>query len=145
MAGLGFAPFKKDALEVDTSAHVVYKTLLTKAARDGLLRDLQNIDADASNAEQYAEARKVAEAMKGKFLNYADEMEIDMCLATLEAIVDRGKKGSKPFEIIAVLEKVLERANEFASAGGRRRRSRRFKPSRRTRRQRRTRNYRRNL
>lgn len=109
------------SLRIDTSAKPIHKTALTSMQVANLKRDVDMIDPDDSVRDQYEQIQKIVNQMVGKFENEYDMMEISMLQTTLDAILNRGKRGSKPYELLNVITKVLDR---ITVTGGRRRKTR---------------------
>lgn len=108
----------KLSLTINTSAQPVHKTTLTAKQVADLKRQIDDIDPDDDKQTQYEQIRIIVSQMNGKFENEYDQMEIAMLHTTLEAILNRGKRGSKPYELINVISKVLNRVTN--TQGGRR-------------------------
>ena len=108
-------------LKIDTSAKPVHKTSLTSAQIANLKHEVEMVDPDDGMKEQYEQINTIVSQMVGKFENEYDSMEISMVQTTLDAILNRGKRGSKPYELLNVISKVLDRVTV---TGGRRRKTR---------------------
>jgi|LauGreDrversion4_2_1035121.scaffolds.fasta_scaffold14734_3 hypothetical protein len=108
-------------LRIDTSAKPVHKTSLTSAQIANLKHEVEMVDPDDGMKEQYEQINTIVSQMVGKFENEYDSMEISMVQTTLDAILNRGKRGSKPYELLNVISKVLDRVTV---TGGRRRKTR---------------------
>lgn len=106
------------SLRIDTSLKPVHKTSLTSTELSSLKGQVAGIDPDDSNDVQYSQINDIVKQMAGKFENEYDAMEIAMLQTTLDAIINRKKRGSKPYELINVITKVLERVTN--TSGGRR-------------------------
>jgi hypothetical protein len=111
-------------LEIDTSLKPVYKTSLTSAQISNLKHQVDMVDPDDDMKVQYEDINKIVTQMVGKFENEYDNMEISMLQTTLDAILNRGKRGSKPYELLNVIMKVLDRVTV---TGGRKRKTRKRK------------------
>lgn len=109
-------------LTIDTTAKPIHKTTLTAAQIKQLLQQIHAIDPDDDAHTQYTQIHDIVAQMDGKFENMYDVMEIDMLKLTLDAVLNRKKRGSKPHELVNVVVKVLERVS--ATSGGSRRRPR---------------------
>lgn len=120
-------------LRIDTTTKPIYKTSLSRSQIDTLKSQVADIDPDDNNQTQYEQIRNVVNQMTGKFENEYDQMEIAMLKTTLEAILDRGKRGSKPYELINVITKILDRITN-TSSGGSSSGKRKYKKTRKTRR-----------
>ena len=108
-------------LKIDTSVKPVHKTSLTSAQIANLKHEVDMVDPDDGMKEQYEQINTIVSQMVGKFENEYDSMEISMVQTTLDAILNRGKRGSKPYELLNVITKVLDRVTV---TGGRRRKTR---------------------
>jgi len=106
-------------LTIDTTAKPIHKTALTAAQIKQLLQQIHAVDPDDDAQTQYTHIQDVVAQMDGQFENMYDAMEIDMLKMTLDAVLNRKKRGSKPHELINVVTKILERVS--ATSGGRRR------------------------
>lgn len=104
-------------LTIDTTAKPIHKTALTAAQIKQLLQQIHAVDPDDDAHTQYTQIQDIVAQMDGKFENMYDVMEIDMLKLTLDAVLNRKKRGSKPHELISVVIKVLERVS---ATGGRR-------------------------
>jgi hypothetical protein len=111
-------------LKIDTALKPVHKTSLTRVQISDLKHKVEMIDPDDDMKVQYEEISSIVSQMVGKFENEYDSMEISMLQTTLDAILNRGKRGSKPYELINVITKVLDRVTV---TGGRRRKTRKRK------------------
>lgn len=105
------------SLKVDTSMKPVHKTALTRVQIADLKHQVEMVDPDDDLKTQYEQIQPIVAQMVGKFENEYDKMEISMLQTTLDAILNRGKRGSKPYELINVITKVLDRVSV---TGGRR-------------------------
>lgn len=121
-------------LTIDTSAKPVFKTSLSMPQLEALRAQVDLIDPDDSQIEQYQQVNEIVNKMKGKFENDYDQMEISQVIGVLDGVL-KGKRGSKPYELINVISKVLGRVTDVSTSGGRRRTRRK----RRTQRQRKVR------
>ena len=106
-------------LKIDTSIKPVHKTSLTSIQIAKLKHDVEMVDLEDDMKEQYEQINTIVSQMVDKFENEYDKMEISMLQTTLDAILNRGKRGSKPYELLNVITKVLDRVSV---TGGRRRR-----------------------
>jgi hypothetical protein len=116
--------FKKPS--VDPSIAPVHKTSLSRTELNKIESDLENIDMGDSFENQYRELDRITRQLVGKFENDHDDTEIKMIQTTLDAILNMKKRGSKPYEIINVLLKVLKRVTDV-SGGRRKKRTKRRK------------------
>lgn len=112
------------SLRIDTSAKPVHKTTLTRVQIAELKHQVEMVDPDDDLKTQYEQIQPIVSQMVGKFENEYDKMEISMLQTTLDAILNRGKRGSKPYELINVITKVLDR---ISVTGGRKRKTRKRK------------------
>ena len=106
-------------LKIDTAIKPVHKTSLTSTQIAKLKHDVEMVDPEDDMKEQYEQINIIVSQMVDKFENEYDKMEISMLQTTLDAILNRGKRGSKPYELLNVITKVLDRVSV---TGGRRRR-----------------------
>ena len=106
-------------LKIDTAIKPVHKTSLTSTQISKLKHDVEMVDPEDDMKEQYEQINTIVSQMVDKFENEYDKMEISMLQTTLDAILNRGKRGSKPYELLNVITKVLDRVSV---TGGRRRR-----------------------
>jgi hypothetical protein len=109
------------SLKIDTALKPIHKTSLTSAQIANLKHEVEMVDPDDGMKEQYEQINTIVSQMIGKFENEYDSMEISMLQTTLDAILNRGKRGSKPYELINVITKVLDRVTV---TGGQRRKTR---------------------
>lgn len=117
-------------LRIDTTTKPIYKTSLSRSQIDSLKTQVADIDPDDNNQIQYEQIRSIVNQMTDKFENEYDQMEIAMLKTTLEAILDRNKRGSKPYELINVITKILDRVTNTSGGGSKRK----YKKTRKTRR-----------
>lgn len=123
------------SLKINTSSKPVHRTSLTTAQIASLKLQIDDINSDDNNTTQYQQIRDIVSQMDTHFENEYDQMEIAMLKTTLDAILNRGKRGSKPYELINVITKILDRVTN-TSGGSRKRKTRRDSKRKSTRRHR---------
>lgn len=86
-----------------------HTTHLTSTKVNSLQKRLSNIDLNSSKEEQYTKIKDILSNInEDDFINEYDQKEISILKYNIEKVLN-GKRGSKPYEFINVLEKVLER------------------------------------
>ena len=94
-----------------------HTTKLTKSQINSFKSNLQNINLNSSHKEQYEQLNKILQKIEEEdFHNEYDQKEVSILKHTIKKMLE-GKKGSKPYEFINVLEKVLDRLKNVKNGG----------------------------
>ena len=120
-------------LSINTSAEVNYSSKLTKekiTELKGLLEEASGEYYEGDKEKSYEIIGNIVDELdESMFNNYSDQMEISSLKGTIDA-KRRGKRVSKAYELINVLEKILDRVKPMN--GGKRKKTRKSKKTRKT-------------
>ncbi len=120
-------------LSINTSAEVNYSSKLTKekiTELKGLLEEASGEYYEGDKEKSYEIIGNIVDQLdESMFNNYSDQMEVLALKTTIDA-KRRGKRVSKAYELINILEKILDRVKPMN--GGRRKKTRKSKKTRKT-------------